>query len=318
MDEVKFSRAHRILVSIVIIALMAIIFWLVYAMTTTATETSSSKKWVAEHPLLSKRLSVEAQNDILINFAPLREALQLYFSRIDAKYSFYFEYLPTGSSIQIGDNSEMVSASLLKLPLVMDLYKTVELGSTSLDKEVTIARKDVDPLYGSLWKKGAGTKLSLKEAVRLTLVDSDNTAANLLTDEVVPKLPPQQGSFSQLDIPTDKNNLSISVITAKAYSSTLKCLYLSCFLEPEDSQQILSLLALSDNPRIKAGVPSYITVADKIGTFSTEVQSDCGIIYVPKRPYLMCMMVGSPEDKADPQISAVSKLIYDYVNGQSH
>lgn len=140
MIEAKLFRSHRFVTGLLVFSLLGIIFWLGYTMTT-ATETSSSKKWISNHPLLSKRLSVEDQNDILINFAPLREAVKFYFSNIKADYSFYFEYLPTGTSIQAGENTELVSASLVKVPLVMDLYKSIELKKPTLIKPLLLKRK---------------------------------------------------------------------------------------------------------------------------------------------------------------------------------
>jgi beta-lactamase class A len=296
----------RILIGISTLVLLANVLW---AWRNTAKERES-----ARYPLLAKRLFVEQPTDVLINFAPLRDALKLYFSKLDAPFSFYFEYLPTGTSIQIGERTELVGASLLKVPLVMDLYKAVELGKTILDKEVMIAEKDIDKAYGSLWKQGVGTKLTLKEAVRLTLVESDNTAFQLLRNEVIAMPDHENTSFKELDIPTDKNDESRWVISAKSYSSILKCLYLSCFLRLNDSQEILDLLARSSDQRIRGGVPQGVKVANKIGTFSTEVQSDCGVVYAPQRPYLVCILLSMPADQADPHIQTISKLIYEYVS----
>ncbi|HRF28946.1 MAG TPA: hypothetical protein PL051_04930 [Candidatus Saccharibacteria bacterium] len=83
---------------------------------------------ISSHPLLAKRIFLSKPNDILVNFEPLRSQLkeQLKYYDDEGKVSVYFEYLPTGTSIRIGDRKEIIGASLLKVPAVMELYKLVE------------------------------------------------------------------------------------------------------------------------------------------------------------------------------------------------
>lgn len=148
------------------------------------------------------------------------------------------------------------------------------------------------------------------------MVDSDNTTARIIRREVIKHFDPQEGSFKQLDIPVDINE-SKWLISAKSYGSIMKCLYLSCFLTPEDSQKILQYLASSNDQRVRGGVPENIVVANKIGTFSTKTQSDCAIVYAPNRPYLICIMLNLDPNQADTHIKTISKLIYDYVTDTS-
>lgn len=269
-----------------------------------------------QYPLLAKRVFLENRNDVLINFAPLRSALELYFSRLEGNYSFYFEYLFTGTSIRQGstDDSTQVGASLLKIPLAMDLYKAEELGRIDLDKEVTIKQEWLNQEYGDLWKKGAGTKITLREAADLTLKDSDNTAARVVLESLVGVLSEEESAFSALDIEYDVTDDSRITINARAYASFLKCLYLSCYLTPEGSHAILK--KLNEAPevgRIAAGVPDDVPVAHKIGTFSNTTQSDCGIVYAPNRPYLLCIMMDGSDETTKEHFQRISELIYNYV-----
>jgi beta-lactamase class A len=66
--------------------------------------------------------------------------------------------------------------------------------------------------------------------------------------------------------------------------------------------------------RLTAQLPASVKVAHKIGVYNANwAESDCGIVYVPKRPYVICVMVGLPEDQANKFISDVSKEVYDFV-----
>ena len=69
-----------------------------------------------------------------------------------------------------------------------------------------------------------------------------------------------------------------------------------------------------DEQRIKAGLPDNIEVTQKIGSFSNITQSDCGIVYVPNRRYILCVMLDEEADKANQHIKVLSKKVYDYVS----
>lgn len=277
------------------------------------TSMSESKKY----PLLSKRIFAENQNDVLLNFVSLRKQLETRFNEVDAPKSFYFEYLPSGTSVRIGENTELIAASLIKVPLTMNLYKAVELGKINLDKTVTITESEIDGGFGDLWEKGAGTKITLREAARLALSESDNTAMHVIFDATVGLLPSDQESLNNLDIDQNIEN-GQAVINAKSYASILKSLYLSSYLQRQSSEEILSYLSKSTaTNRLTAKLPSDTTVAHKIGVYNSDwSESDCGIIYAPKRPYMVCIMVGLPDDQANKFIADTSKLIYDYVISQ--
>ena len=97
---------------------------------------------------------------------------------------------------------------------------------------------------------------------------------------------------------------------------------MSSYLKAEDSNKVLSILTKTDfNDKIAAGVPKEVPVAHKIGVFggkgelSQEVFSDCGIIYVPNRPYTLCIMTrGDDENIARQHMKNISQLVYGYVS----
>jgi beta-lactamase class A len=109
------------------------------------------------------------------------------------------------------------------------------------------------------------------------------------------------------------------VITPKGYSSILRSLYLSSYLTENSSNEILEILTQTAfNDKIPASLPSHITVAHKVGIFnspgSTErVFADCGIVYVPQRSYLLCIMTSANEVKATEYMQHLSKMVYGYI-----
>lgn len=310
----KQSKTAKLLIVACLVVLGLNVVWSILNYKNSTSKSSSLQR---SYPLLSKRILTDNPNDILMNFVPLRKKLQTKFDAIAGKKSFYFEYLPDGTSIRNGADQELIAASLIKVPLVMNLYKAAELGRINLDQTVTITEGELDNAYGDLYKQGAGTKITLRQAVEKILRDSDNTATHVVFDRMQGVLKYDEESLARLDVDQNLEN-GQAVINARSYASVLKGLYFSSYLEKEDSQQILDYLTQSNaNNRLEKGLPSGIKVAHKNGVFNNSwSESDCGIVYVPRRPYVICVMVGLPEDQANDFIAQVSKEVYDFVSTQ--
>jgi beta-lactamase class A len=284
----------------------------------------NSDKETGMYPLLAKRIFLENPSDVLINFQPLRSKIKEYLDNTGVPNSFYFEYLFTGSTIRHGESNAFVGASLMKIPIVMDLYKVAEQGKVNLDQEVTVRTTDInkDPQFGNKRNLKAGDVITLREAAKISLVESDNTASLLVFNTTQGLLKPEEQAINNLDVETtirDSSQGKIALVSSREYSSFLKCLYFSCFLTPEHSQEILNEITNTDNTgkdRIRAGVPKDITVAQKIGSFSNVTQSDCGIVYVPDRRYIACIMLDEDGEPANKHIREISEIIYDYVSSQ--
>lgn len=267
------------------------------------------------YPLLAKRLFVENPNDTIVNFSELRKTLSAYMQNNNLQGSLYFEYLPTGTSVRVQGDDELVAASLMKIPVVMELYRAAELGRIDLDKKVALQREWLDDKFGTLYKKGEGYELSLREAARIALAESDNTAISAILYSTKDILKIDENVINSLDVSFERNEELLLSISARSYGSFLKCLYFSCYLSKADSQEILSYLTEStfDN-RLRAGVPQNVQIAHKIGTFSEQTQSDCGIVYEPSRNYLICIMLNVANNvDGNTHIADLSKITYDYI-----
>jgi beta-lactamase class A len=270
-----------------------------------------------DFPLLARRIFIENPSDPIVNFTALRQSLREYFSTNNLDGSLYFEYLPTGTSIRIDGEKQEVGASLIKLPAAMEIYKAHELGLVNLDSEVELKPEWLDSNFGNLYKKGAGYKLTLREATEIMLKDSDNTALKAVGYTLNEnRLPESEMPFNFLDADYTQNiDLTIS-IGARPYSSFLKCLYFSCYLNKENSQEILTALTESSfNDRLVAGIDGDVKVAHKIGNFGQSTQSDCGIVYLENKNYVLCVMVEGPDNSStNNHIAELSRRAFTYLN----
>lgn len=309
-------KNRKIIAAIAILLLINPFMWL-YIANHSKTSTTNTQK--TTYPLLSSRIFVDDPNDIIINFVSLRKQLSEKFNALPSgtNYSFYFEYLPSGTSIKIGSDNELIAASLIKVPLVMNLYRAAELGKIDLDQVVTIQPEELDNAYGDLWQKGAGTKLSLRELAKLTLSESDNTASHTIYDHIKGILDESDQSLAQLDVDQNLEN-GQAVIDARSYTSVLKSLYFASYINRSSSNELLNYLTQSnEHDRLTKKLPSSVVVAHKNGVYNRAwAESDCGIIYAAKRPYALCIMVGLPETQAESFMADISKDVYTYVTAQ--
>jgi len=272
----------------------------------------------SKYKYLSQRIFVENPNDVFVGLTPLRTALKEEIAKYENRVSLYFEYLPSGASIGINERDEYPLASLFKLPVVISTITRIEDGLDSWDKELVMTADVIDKNFGSWWQKGEGAKVTLRQAVEAAITQSDNTAhfllmKNLTTEEI-------NDVYRNLDFGIENTKSGPAFLgSAKSYASVFRALYLSSLLKEEDAEMLLELLMRTNfSDRIPAGVGEGVRVAHKIGVYEIEdlgstIYSDCGIVYIPKRPYILCMMFEGTEEQTREQMQTLSKLIYEYM-----
>ena len=279
------------------------------------------------YPFLARRIFADNPNDLIINFTQLRNQVKDYINTQDVRIGFYFEYLPTGLSIGVKEQEAFYRASLVKLPIVMKAYKLIEEGKIDKDEVLKITKDDIDQGYGDLWKEGR-SEITLSEAINLALTKSDNTAFRVINSRVDRELTVSGNEiekaiteiYNYLDIPLDSRGYTES-ITPKGYGSIFKSLFFSAYLNYDNSSEVLNQLSHSIfRDWMPKSIPENVVVAHKTGTFDLEksiysVHSDCGIVYYPNRPYLICIMVNSNDlDISLKHINYLSELVFNYID----
>ena len=106
-----------------------------------------------------------------------------------------------------------------------------------------------------------------------------------------------------------------------SYSNLFTILYNGYYLSNEMSQLSLELLSESTyKDGLVAGVPAGTRVAHKFGFYNPPTGEsqlhDCGIVYHPRTPYVLCVMTSGPNiESEEAAISAISHLVYTSVDG---
>lgn len=282
-------------------------------------------------PLLAKRLFVSNPSDLIINFTPLRTQIREYVSKQDERIGIYFEYLPTGTSININGNEEFYRASLVKLPGVMRAMKLIEEEKLKASDLVEIQPYHINTFFDGGTKLNPGDKKTIEELVALSMRESNNTAYEALYERINGDILKKAKEDEQviddvydfLDVNRSEKDQSLFV-SPKSFTSILKSLYFSAYLSYENSSKLLSYLASSTfNDWLPEPIPAdRYKVAHKFGVFDLpepqnyKVNSDCGIVYLTQRPYALCVMVQhTTGHEMGLHVREISRLVYDYVSG---
>lgn len=250
------------------------------------------------------------------NLLPLGKDIGNYIDKQEPGSSVYLEDINAGHALHIGQTKAYDIKSLMKVPLVMSLYKAAENGQLSLDDKIALTPSELDSDFGDLWQKKAGYELTLGDAAKLALQQSDNTAIHAINDHVYPLMPSQERAYSKtnLDIYTDpKGNAYVSTAS---YSNVFRCLVNACYNNRQDSDAILELMKHTDFNDPSRQLPAGVEVSHKIGSVSGADGTgfnDCGIVYGKSKPFLFCIMLTVSQPQAGQDIGTIVKRAYDYL-----
>lgn len=226
--------------------------------------------------------------------------------------SIYFRNLNEGTWASVNENLMYHPASLLKVPILISYLKSAEKDSKLLQRKAFYQQE-----YGqapALIDKPvlvSGNVYSVEELIRGMIVDSDNTATKMLIGGMDEKFLNQV--YSELGLMTPYSTPDSYMISTKTYALFFRILYNSTFLNREMSEKALSLMSeVKFDKGIVAGIGKDISIAHKYGFSIIKNEpdriielSDCGIVYYPDIPYLLCVMAQGK----DPEI--VSTFIKD-------
>jgi beta-lactamase class A len=92
--------------------------------------------------------------------------------------------LTTGEELTRNDERPMPTASVFKLPLLVEVFRQSETGALDLDERVTFRAEDVVMGSGILRDFSPGLQPTLRDLAMMMVIVSDNSATNLLLDRV--------------------------------------------------------------------------------------------------------------------------------------
>ncbi len=235
--------------------------------------------------------------------------------------SVYFRDMNNGPSFSVNEGTKFIPASLLKVPIMMAYFKQAESDPLILKKIITFEGKSTDysQYFEPTEKLQPGQSYTVEDLIRRMIVYSDNEASSLLVEN-------DKSTFNSvqkdLGIEYWEPDQLQGEMSDKSYAAFFRVLYNASYLNPDMSERALELLSKTQFPfGLAAGIPAGIKIAHKFGERHENLVlqlHDCGIIYHPQHPYLLCVMTrGGDMETLRKIIQQVSRLVYDEVNRQA-
>ena len=90
------------------------------------------------------------------------------------------KHLGTGETAVFNGGELFPTASVFKVPLIVELFRQSEEGKLSLDDKITLFERNKVPGSGILKELSEGLEITIRDLSRLMMILSDNTATDLL------------------------------------------------------------------------------------------------------------------------------------------
>ena len=238
--------------------------------------------------------------------------------------SVYYRDLNNGPWFGIHEDERFSPASLLKVPILISVLKKAEIEPGLLDKSLTVtqfADDNVGTLYPPERTVAQGQTYTIDQLLHFMITFSDNNAKDLLVQALDAKI--VESVFIDLGIRVPDATTPQDFMTVKDYAGFFRILYNATYLSREMSERALAYLATSQfTAGLVAGVPAGMVVAHKFGQRTLPDNAaqlhDCGIVYYPGHPYLLCVMTrGKTGTALAPVIRDISKQVYEEVDAQA-
>jgi beta-lactamase class A len=279
-------------------------------------------------------LSNPPENELPSRLAPLIKAHK-------GKVAIAVKHLGSGEGYYQSADEPMPTASLIKLAVMIEVYQQVAEGKAKLSDPVTLRKEDMVGGSGVLTEHFTpGITFPLRDAVRLMIAVSDNTATNLVLDKIgigataermeawgFPNTKINAKSFrgsTTSVFPERTKRFGLGSTTAREMVEILAKMHAGKVVSPEACKEMLELLRkCEDNAKFPRFLPENIRVAHKTGSVS-DARTDAGILYLPSGPVAMCVLTAENEDKrwvldnaGNVFCARVAKEVYDYFSSKT-
>ncbi len=272
------------------------------------------------------------------------EAIEREFAEFPGSAGLAVKHLGTGEEIRINADAETATASTIKVPILIELFRRIEAGEIGLEDRLAVTAETRVRGSGILRELSLGVELSVRDVATLMIVVSDNAATNMLIDLLgVERINQTLADFGfartrlrqRLDFPKiGKDARNLAVTTPAELAGIMEGLATGRILSDESREAILEIMRrqhhldlvpryLPHNPYAEElGEPDNgLRIANKTGGW-TGMRADMALVEWPGTRYVIGIVTeGDPdtrfwaENAGARLIGRVSKLVFDHFGG---
>lgn len=259
------------------------------------------------------------------------------------KVALYATDLRSGKTVALNADTPVPTASVIKLTVLFEALKQIEAGQARFSDLLTLTKANQVEGSGVLELFDTPQTLTLKDALTLMVVLSDNTATNLAIDKLGLQNIDARITWMGLHntwlykkvfmpptapVPADQPQFGLGKTTAREMASVMQR-FVDCDLQApgtsapapaSDKQLCATALDMLKNQSDRDAIPRYIpslTVANKTGALD-QVRNDVGAVYAKNGPVIISAFTydntdrsWTPDNSAQLLIARLAKTIVD-------
>ena len=249
--------------------------------------------------------------------------------RLDGVMGIAIRDLTSGDTYLLHADDVFPQASSIKITVLAELYQQEQRGRAGeknvarLNDVYTVRSEDMVPdSYIMLGFTPGVTRVTNRDLATMIVAVSDNSATNVLIDHVgmnnVEQMLTNLGLKNthlrrkMMDLEAarqGRENLS----TPREMMTLLEDIYRNKLLNKELTADFFKVLSTPKDSSIPKLLPPDLMIANKPGELEA-VRNDSGIVFVPNRPFVICVMTSYLRDERAAQgaISEIALAAYQY------
>lgn len=253
----------------------------------------------------------------------LKDKLEHIIQDFTGNASIIVKELDTENEWSINPKEVHRSASIIKLCILWELFSQANQNNLNLNDKVVLRKSDMVGGCGVLKEFNEGLTITLKEIATLMIIQSDNTATNILIDKL---------GMENINNSIKNLGLENTILERKMMDSEAVKIGLDNYTTPEDMKNLLQIFIDTNlisqdlkremidilkkqqlNGKIPSMLPEDAIFAHKTGELS-DVEHDVGILFLHSKKIIIVSMLKNVSNSYDARIihNKIGKAIYDY------
>ena len=234
---------------------------------------------------------------------------------LDGVLGVAIEDLTTGQKYLLHGDEVFPQASSIKIAVLAELYHQAQQGKLKLTDLYTVQSSDLVPDSDIMGGLTPGvTRITLRDLATMMIAVSDNSATNVLIDRVgMENVNALLDSLGLTHIRLRRKMMDLNaagegrenVATPAEMMTLLENLYRGKVFNKELTD-FFKMLSTHKSSFIPRDLPEGLKIANKPGELE-GVRNDSGIVFVEKRPYIICVMTTYLRRERDGE-EAISKI----------
>jgi beta-lactamase class A len=264
------------------------------------------------------------------NDPALQVHIQAMVARHQGKVAVFATNLKTGDMLAINPDQPVPTASVIKLPILVEAMRQVKTGQHRLDEKIALDKDNVVQGSGVLQFFDLPVTVTLKDALTFMIIESDNTATNVVIDQVgIKNVNDNIARMGLKDtylykkvykpatgpMPADQKKFGLGKTTPREMAKIMESI-VNC--ELHDQKLCDAMLYMLRNQQYRNMVPHFIETSDtseglslignKTGSLDA-VRNDVAVIYSKNGPIVISAFTYDNQDQSWNNDNAAELLI---------